>query len=252
MHTPALRQTLLGLLSLMAPALLTVALLPQAAQAATHTGSGKAATETRNVAEFQSITLEGSMDLIVKQGNAQQLQVTADDNLLPLIITEVRGSGDGATLVVRFKKGESYHTRSRMQVSVVMPKLNALTASGSGDMRVDAFSTPALQISLSGSGDARLEGLTTADLGIRISGSADVVGSGSATKLKISISGSGDVRLAQMKSDDVSVTIAGSGDATVNAEKTLDVNIAGSGDVTFSGNASMKSRVAGSGSVNKK
>jgi carbon monoxide dehydrogenase subunit G len=249
MNPTTLRQTLLGLL---APALLAVALLPQAVQAATHTGSGKPATETRMVGEFQSITLEGSMDLVVKQGSTQQLQVTADDNLLPLMITELRGSGDSATLVVRFKKGESYHTRSKMQVNVVMPKLNALTASGSGDMRVDAFNTPALQISLSGSGDARLEGLTTADLGIRISGSADVLGSGSASKIKISISGSGDVRLAQMKADDVSVTIAGSGDATVNAEKSLEVNIAGSGDVTFSGNASLKSRVAGSGSVNKK
>ena len=249
MNTTPLRQTLLALL---APALLTVCLLPHAAHAATHTGSGKAATETRSVAEFQSITLEGSMDLVVKQGNAQELQVTADDNLLPMLETEVRGSGDSATLVVRFKKGDSYHSRSKMQVSVVLPKLKALAASGSGDMRVDAFSTPALSISLSGSGDAKLEGLTTADLAIRVSGSADVVGSGSATRLKISISGSGDVRLAQMKADDVSVSIAGSGDATVNAEKTLEVSIAGSGDVTYSGNASLKSRVAGSGGVTKK
>ncbi len=244
-----LRQTLTHLV---APALLCLGLLPPAAQAATTQGSGRAASEMRTVAEFQAIALNGPMDLTVRQGNSPSVQVEADDNLLPLLETVVESSGNGPTLLVRWKKGERLNTRSRVLVTVVVPKLTALTAMGSGDMKVESFNTPVLKLSLSGSGDAQLVGLTTDDLGISIAGSGDVGGNGRAARVKISIAGSGDVRLNGMKADDVTVTIAGSGDAAVHADKSLSVSIAGSGDVSYTGNAAVKSSVAGSGSVVKR
>lgn len=240
---------------LLAPALVCLVALPlvaPAAQAAAVTGSGKTATEARSLADFQAVVTGGSMDLLVRQGPTQSVQVEADDNLLPLLETVVEPGASGATLLVGWKKGTSHYTRSKVLVTVVVPKLSALTASGSGDIRVEAFSTPALKLSLSGSGDARFQGLSTDDFGISISGSGDVGASGSATKLKVSIAGSGDVRLADLKSDEVSITIAGSGDAAVSANKSLNVTIAGSGDVVYTGNAAVKSRIAGSGSVNKR
>ena len=231
-------------------ALLSLACAPLFVQAAT-LGSGKSVTETRTVPEFQAIALAGAMDLLVRQG-AQQLQVQAEDNLLPLLETVVENTSHGATLLVRWKKGINVYTRGKVQVTVSVPRLAALSAAGAGDMKIESFTTPALQVALSGSGDAWLEGLSTDELGVRISGSGDVRGSGKATKLKVGIAGSGDVRLADLRADDVTVKIAGSGDAAVNASKTLEVSIAGSGDVTYTGNASLKSSVAGSGSVSKK
>ena len=235
-----------------APLLCCLALAPALvhlpSQAATVQGSGTSANETRSVAEFQTIALSGSMDLVVRQGALLSVQVQADDNLLPLLETVVEGNG----LQVRWKKGQSIYTRAKVLVTVVVPKLTGLAVAGSGDVRLGAFSTPTLQLSLSGSGNASLEALTTDDLGIRISGSGDVSGKGTAAKLKVSIAGSGDVRLADLRGDDVTVSIAGSGNAAVNAQKTLQVSIAGSGDVTYTGNAQVKSSVAGSGSVRRK
>lgn len=253
MNTTASRRA-----ALIAPLLCALALAPllllsaAPVTAATTQGSGRVATENRKVADFQAIALAGSMNLQVRQGTQPSLQVQADDNLLPLIETVVESGSAGPTLNVRWKRGESTYTRTRVVVTVVMPRLTAVSAAGSGDMRLESFSTPALQISLSGAGDARLDGLTTDDLGIRISGSGNVGGSGKAGKLKISIAGSGDVRLAALMADDVQVRIAGSGDAAVHAEKTLDVSIAGSGDVSYGGNPALKSSVAGSGSVKKR
>lgn len=227
-------------------------LLPTPSLAAT-TGSGKSVSETRTVSEFQAISLGGSMDLVVRQGAQPSVQVQADDNVVSLLETVVEGGGDkGPTLQVRWKKGENLRLRSKVLVTVVTPKLTALTAAGSGDIKLETFSTPTLQLALSGSGDARLDSLTTEELGIRIAGSGDVTGKGSAGKLKVSIAGSGDVRLSDFRSDEVTVAIAGSGDAAVNAQKTLSVSIAGSGDVTYTGNATVKSSVAGSGSVTRK
>jgi hypothetical protein len=233
------------------PLLCSLVLAPVPALAAT-TGSGRTASETRALAEFQAVSLNGSIDIVVRQGAQQQVQVQADDNLLPLLETTVESGKQGPTLQVRWKKGESIYHRSKVLVTVVLPKLSSLASAGSSDMRVESFTTPALQVSLSGSGDAKLEGLSTEDLAVRISGSGDVSGKGSATKLNVSIAGSGNVKLDGMRADDVQVSIAGSGDALVNAQKTLNVRIAGSGDVNYVGNATLKSSVAGSGSVGRK
>ena len=228
----------------LAPALL----VPKASVAASVRGSGTSASETRTVAEFQAIGLSGSMDLVVRQGAAQSVQVQADDNLLPLLETVVEGNG----LQVRWKKGTSLETRAKVLVTVVVPKLTGLAVAGSGDVHMQTFSTPTLALSMSGAGNARLDALTTDDLGIRISGSGDVTAKGTAAKVKVSIAGSGNVRLNELRADDVTVAIAGSGDAAVNAQKTLNVSIAGSGDVTYTGNAQVKSSVAGSGKVKRK
>ena len=227
------------------------ALLPASAAAATQ-GSGNMATETRSVGAFEAVGTNGAMDLVVRQGAQQSVQVQADDNLLPLLETVVESGSKGATLQVRWKRGESIHSRSKVLVTVVMPKLTALASAGSGNIQLETFSTPSLQLAISGSGNTRLDGLSTDDLGVRISGSGNVGGKGSAKTLKVNIAGSGDVRLMDLRADDVSISIAGSGGAAVNAQKALTVSIAGSGDVTYTGDAAVKSSVAGSGSVKKK
>ena len=206
----------------------------------------------RSVAEFQAIALHGEMDLVVRQGTPQSVQLQADDNLLPLLETAVESTSNGATLQLRWAKGQSISSRTKVRVTVVVPKLSALSAAGSGDMLVESFTTPALKVSLSGSGDARLPGLATDDLGIRLAGSGNVSGSGKAARVNVSIAGSGDVRLSELLADDVAINIAGSGDAAVNAQKTLDVRVAGSGDVSYSGNPTVKSKMAGSGSISRR
>jgi len=238
---------------------------PAAARAADALPPGAFVTETRTVPEFRAVALEGSVDLLVRQG-PQQVQVTAGDPQLPRLETFVQDGKDGPTLVVRWKResrglrwlwdwswfGKGGHRSPAVLVTVTVPNLSAVRAAGSGDIEFERFETPALTLSMSGSGDARLRSLTTTDLEVSISGSGDLAGTGSASKLTLSIAGSGDARLANLRADDVEVRIAGSGDAAVNAQKSLTVSIAGSGDVSYSGNPMLKSSVAGSGSISRR
>ena len=230
----------------------TLGLLPVLAAAAGVTGSGTSATEARAIGGFQAIALRGSIDLEVRQGEATSVQVQTDDNLLPYLETAVEPGASGPVLHVRWQSGTSITTRSRTRVTVVMPALSAIAGAGSGDIRVESFSTPSLKLSLAGSGDALLAGLRTDALSLSIAGNADVKGSGRAAKLSITISGSGDVELGELVAEEVSVRIAGSGDAEVHAQKSLDVSIAGSGDVVYRGDAALKSSVAGSGTIRRK
>ena len=234
-------------------AVLAATTLIGSAQAATLDGSGKAATETRALSGFQAISLRGGIDLVVRQGSSEGVQVRADDNLLPLVQTVVEGTGDARSLRIQFKPGESLRTRTPVVVTVDVVKLTALTSSGSGDISLEPLKTPTLALSISGSSDAKLRQLDTEQLSISIAGSGDVQARGRAAKLEVSIAGSGDVRTRELAAGEVSVSIAGSGDASVAAHKTISVSIAGSGDVEYFGAATLaRSRVAGSGSVRQR
>ena len=238
-----------------------LALIALGAAFAGFAGSVQAAPleETRTPGDFQAIALHGSIDLVVSQGAQTAVRVQADDKRLPRVETRVENGPQGATLQVRLKSAAGLlgswgggGEGDRVQVSVVTPRLVAVSSAGSGDIRVEAFKTPALRLSLSGAGDVKLEQLATDELGVHIAGAGDVSGSGRATRLEVSIAGSGDVALLGLQADDVRVSIAGSGDAAVQAQKTLAVRIAGSGDVSYSGNPALQSHIAGSGSVTHK
>lgn len=248
----ALRLLPPAVLLVAACALLAFSVSPPAL-AASHTGSGTPATETRSVDDFDAIASSGSIDLVVRQAAATSVTVSADDKLLPLIETVVEAGPQGRTLVIRVRRGEGLRSRQPTRVTVEAARLRALAMTGAGDLTVERLDTPALELSLSGAGDAVLRGLRTDSLGVRIAGSGDVQAEGSAGQLRLSIAGSGDADLRALTADEVTISLAGSGDASVVANRSLTVRIAGSGDVEYTGNpASVDSSVAGSGSVRKR
>jgi hypothetical protein len=228
--------------------LAAAALIGFAAQAAT-TGSGTAATQTRQVAEFQAIDVRGAVELRVRQAARQSVSVEADDNLLPMIETVV----EGTTLKVGPRRGANMRPRQPIVVTVDVVQLKSIDAAGSSKVHVDGLEAPSFALTMAGAGEFRLRGLACGDLRIGISGSGDVEAAGRATSVSIDIAGSGDVRASALQSDDVRVRIAGSGDAAVQAARSLDVSIAGSGDVTYSGEpARLKTSVAGSGHIGRR
>lgn len=221
------------------------------AQAAS--GSGRMASEQRVVSDFDAIATAGSMDIVVRQGTKEGVEIRADDNLLPLIETVVEPGAGGRTLQVRFKRGERITNHGQIRVTVDVVKLSALSTAGAGDVFIDGLKTPSFKLVISGSSDAKLNGLVTDTLEVRVAGSGDVLAAGSAKSVKLSIAGSGDANFAGLTADDVQVRIAGSGDANVTANKSLDVSVAGSGDVRYGGNVTaIKTSMAGSGTLSRR
>ncbi len=245
------------LLSITTALLAGVVLVFSAPADARTVGSGRAATETRSVGPFDAVAVEGAIDLVVRGGAAPgataQVQVEADDNLLPLVETVVENTARGRTLVLRTQRGQSMSTRRGIVVTLGVATLKSIATAGSGDVRVEALKAPSLRLSIAGSSDARLSGLETDEFELRIAGSGNVVAGGHARRVSVSISGSGDADLGALVADDVQVRIAGSGDASVTANQSLDASVAGSGDVRYGGQpASVKLSASGSGTVSKR
>ncbi len=239
----ARRRLFIGSLPLLAlPPLL---LRPSAAWAAA------AGRETRPVADFVAIALSGPIDLQVRQGAKEALELVGDADLLARVETVIESGRHGRTLHIRLRGMGSRTGSIKAVVDVV--RLQALALAGSGTAAVAALQTPQFDVALSGAGDLLLEQLKTDKLALSVSGSGDVRGSGSAARAALRMAGSGDIDLRQLPADEMSISIAGSGDANVTANKQLKVSIAGSGDVRYGGAvADVSSSVAGSGSVRRR
>ena len=216
------------------------------AQADTVIGNGKTASEVRATAEFNAMALQGSLALEMRQGSPALVVVHGDSNLLPLLESVV---DNGQTLQLRWQRGTSVRTDSRIWVDVTAPQIRAVSSAGSGDITIDTMKVPQLSLSISGSGGVRAKALNTDELSQRIEGSGSADLAGRTARLDIDLSGSGGIDAADLRADDVHLSIAGSGSASVHAARALAVNIAGSGDVTHSGEPTVQRAIVGSGRV---
>jgi Putative auto-transporter adhesin, head GIN domain len=227
-------------------ALAALVLLPVAGQARSPfggtRGDGQKVTQPRQVGAFTAVRVEGSIDAAVKVGGAPSVAVTIDQNLQPLVITEVSGS----TLVVRTK---DITWDGKGIVEVTVPVLRGVTIEGSSDVTVDGGQGD-LALRIEGSGDLRWSG--SADkLEASISGSGDMKLSGTATQASLAVAGSGDIKAGDLTSKGATISVAGSGDVEVTLDGgSLSVSIAGSGDVVWHGKAMVeRASVSGSGEI---
>ncbi len=187
-------------------------------------GSGVAATEGRDVPEFARVKVVGSTDVSVVVGDEQTVHVSADDNLLPVIKTEVI---DGELVV---SSDESYFTSIGVTVNVTVTALEGVSVTGSGDVVVVGVDAEAFDVRITGSGDVQV--------------------SGKAEQLTVTVAGSGDAALFGLISREAVVTVDGSGDVEVHATWSFDGEVRGSGDITYAGNPpTVGESTSGSGDI---
>lgn len=224
-----------------AAALLAAALLPGYAIA-----DEPLARENRPIANVTAVSLKGSGDLFITQGNKEELIVEAEKSILPKITAEV----ENGNLVLGVKSGMFHFGKEpRIKFYLTVRELNRIALSGSGDIQAGSLTAGKLDIATSGSGNVRIDSLSAQEVTVRISGSSDVKLAGKAASQSIKIAGSGDYGAPELKTGTTSVAIAGSGDAVLWATDTLSISIAGSGDVTYYGQPKVSQSVAGSGKV---
>lgn len=211
----------------------------------------KTITENRPVADdFRGISLLGSTDVVVRQGDKLAITVTGPEDEVARTETVI----DKNRLVIRQKDSKSWSMYSKgVTVTVVMPTIEAVTITGSGDLRTEgSFTGTDLALSVNGSGDLRLAASLSGAVTTTVVGSGDVRLSGRCASHSVKVSGSGDIHAEQMQATAATVKISGSGDVSVAATESLDASVSGSGDVRYAGNPKqVVKHVSGSGSIVK-
>jgi hypothetical protein len=211
------------------------------------TGSGHVVSEARQVSGFNSVSLAGSGDVIVTQGDQEGIKIEAEDNVIPYLKTEVHGS----TLVISLesKNGVLVHPTRPMRYYVSMKEVSGLSVSGSGTITSNAITTRSLDLAITGSGETELQNIKADSINTTISGSGKCNLKGETASQRLTITGSGSCSSDNLTSQDVRINVSGSGKAVVMASSTLDVTITGSGEVRYSGSPKLSQRITGSGSI---
>jgi Putative auto-transporter adhesin, head GIN domain len=187
-------------------------------------GNGITATEKRQVSPFQAIKVEGAMNVNYSRAANVQVEVSGDQNLLPLISTQVVQG----VLIISSK--QSYQTQRPIAIELTSPSISAVTAQGAGDVNLKALSEKSLILDLKGSGNVNAEGN---------------VGQFSAYTR-----GSGDVNAKGLETIDAELQITGSGNITNTVNESLKAKIIGSGDITYFGHPkNVAPRIVGSGRI---
>jgi hypothetical protein len=190
-------------------------------------GSGKSATEHRDVTGIHGVAMSLPGDLEVRQGAPEGVTVMSDDNLLPYIETVV----EHGVLEVRARANTSISMKSGLRVSVVARSIEKLALSGAGNIDARGIDVPKLTLRVSGAGDAKLAGRAQA--------------------LDARVSGSGHVDAVKLTAQDATVHVSGSADVKLDARKTLTASISGVGNVEYYGDPKVERRVSGVGRIER-
>lgn len=209
------------------------------------TGNGNIRTEKRNTGDFRALKTSGSIDVEINNGDAYEVSVENDDNLLPYVVTEVHNG----TLNVHYKDNTSVNN-DHAKVYVTVPYLDKVIASGSADITIRDVLKNSQKIEFSVSGSGNIKGqLDAPAVSVDISGSGNADLKGRTKDFDCSVSGSGDVNCGGLQSENATVKISGSGNAHVFASVHLTASIFGSGDIYYGGNPATEIHTSGSGSV---
>lgn len=227
------------------PVLLVVSLVLALLFAGCTVGSGDLITESRDVTGFDEIVLMTSGDVNVEVTGTESLEVEAEDNIMPLLTTEVVNGR------LELGASEPFSTTRRITYTITAAELVGVAVAGSGDVDASGIDTDSFEATVSGSGNLDLSG-TCATFEAAISGSGSINPSGTCTDLAVTVTGSGKFRGDELEAATGTVTVSGSGDAEVNVSDDLDVRISGSGDVRYRGDPSVSQNISGSGGVSRR
>lgn len=192
-------------------------------------GSGARKTERREVGDFNRLVVEGAYKVEVTcGGQSRSLEIEADDNLLPLIKTDV----DGGRLRV--------HSESRGMRTENMPRVR--------------INVPDLgEVSIPGASDFSLEGLDNDAFKLNVEGASKFRASGETGRLDVTLNGAGLVDARQLNAASATVVNNGAGTITVRASDSLDATVNGVGTIDYYGDPKAVSpKVNGIGKITKK
>jgi hypothetical protein len=178
-------------------------------------GSGMPVDRSFKVSDFHGIDVSGGFDVILVQGNSDNLTLTAQENLFENITVKVDQG------ILRIYTKNSIMPTKPMKAHISFKSIDNLEVSGGGDIKCE---TP----------------VNVLKLGVRISGGGDLNASIITNELKCNISGGGDAEInGNIKNYTLDLSGGGDVNSTVDAD-IIDCSVAGGGDITFRGKGWLK------------
>lgn len=190
------------------------------------TGSGVRQKQNREVAPFTSIATEGAFEIDVVCQKPQSLEIEGDDNLLPLITTEVSNN------VLHIRSNRSFSVNDPVKIMISLPNLEGISVNGAGKFDIAGIKNDKFEIDANGA--------TT----IRVAGETGLI--------DFDTKGAGKIDAHKLRAARGVVEAKGVARVDVNVTDQLEVTVSGPSHVTYRGDPVLNKTVNGPGSVEKK
>jgi hypothetical protein len=188
-------------------------------------GNGKLSSQIHQLQHFTNVVVSGAIRLnLILSSEEVKASVIADENVLPLILTEVVDD------ILHIYSQDAFTTKSQPIVNLAAPAV--------------------LQVISSGSSEVTILETNQAEISISASGSGNITATGKANAVKLDVSGSGNIHCVSLEADDLEAKISGAGSIKATAKSRASLKVSGSGTIQVWGSpASVQSKRSGNGSI---
>jgi hypothetical protein len=190
-------------------------------------GSGVVATEARPVAAITAISVDHPARLIVVWGGAESLEVSAEDNILPLVRSEVRNG----RLFLSLAPNPGISLSREIVHRVTVRELEELEASGAA--RVE------------------LRGVAAESISLRLSGASNVSADGRCDGLELDLAGSSRADMPGLRCGRVRAVVSGASHALLRVEDELVANASGASVLEYFGDPRVTSTASGASTIRR-
>ncbi len=188
-------------------------------------GSGRVVTESRLVQGFTGVLASGAGRVIIERTGREALTVTAEDNIIPHLRSEVRGG----TLILGPKSGVSLSPRAEMIYRLEVVALDRIEGSGAVSFEIDLGRQEELEVVLSGV--------------------CVVEADGSVDRLSVTLSGVTGFAGIGLESARAHIEASGVSWADLWVTDRLDAWVSGVSNVRYKGSPAVYAHTSGSSSV---
>jgi Putative auto-transporter adhesin, head GIN domain len=190
-------------------------------------GSGNVVTEKRDLAGFKSVEVGGTFEVEITAQKDFSVTVEADDNLIPLIRTEVNGG------TLRIEADKRLSSKNPIRVRIFAPDIEKLDVSGVANVTLGDLKNHALSLESSGASKVKIAGETA--------------------KLTVDVSGATKIDAADLKAVDAEIDASGASHVDVNVSGELRADGSGASKITYTGTpANIVKTTSGASHVSQK
>lgn len=190
-------------------------------------GSGNLTSEKRDVRDFNGIEVSSVFQVEITAQKEFSVEVEADDNLLPLIKTEVHNG------VLHLETERGVSSRNAIKIRISAPTIERMEISGASKISLADVKTENLQIDSSGASKISISGETG--------------------NLIVDISGAGKIDAENLKSESVTVDASGASGVSVFAAEELRAEASGASKILYGGSPKeLVKKTSGASSIRAK
>ncbi|MCD4682925.1 MAG: DUF2807 domain-containing protein [Bacteroidales bacterium] len=209
-------------------------------------GDGNVVKQERQLDSFSSLDVGGAFKVFLTQGDKEFAIVEADENLLDVISTEVRGS----TLVI--KTTEDIRDSEALNIYLTFKELDELEISGACHLTGEnKMKFDDLELDCSGASDLDLK-LGAQNLTLDLSGASQIELYGSAETVDLDLSGASHLDAYDFEAEVYKADISGAAHAKIFVSKELSADVSGAASLKYKGDPMIKHHdVSGAASMKK-